>query len=123
MRVKLIGCALLLLCSCAKGSPPASPVSRDGGETDVTVSCGAMEHKLKTLYQDAAELEGVAPNLRSEYISANIHMVISDCQLSPAVRTTCLQQAKNAQEVESKCLEYLDDQGTVEGYRFSNSAP
>jgi hypothetical protein len=123
MRVKLIGCALLLLGSCAKGSQPASPVSRDGGETDVTVGCGAMEHKLKTLYQDSAEREGVAPNLRSEYISANVHMVMNDCKLSPTVRTNCLQQAKSADEVESKCLEYLDDQGTVEGFRFAGSAP
>ncbi len=119
MRVELIGCALLLLGSCAKGSQPASPVSRDGGETDVAVSCGAMEHKLKMLYQDSAKDEGVAPNLQSEYISANVHMVMSDCNLSPAVRTTCLQQAKDVQEVESKCLEFLDEQGTVEGYRFA----
>jgi hypothetical protein len=122
MRVKLIGCALLLLSSCAKGSQPATPVSRDGGETDVALGCGAMEQKLRSLYQASAELEGVAPNLQSEYISANVHMVITDCKVSPTVRTTCLQRAKTAQDVEAKCLEYLDDQGTVEGFRFSNSA-
>lgn len=123
MRLSLIASSLLLLGACAKGSQPASPVSRDGGETNIELSCGAMEHKVESLYKEAAERQEVAVNLRTEFVSANLHMVMRDCQLSPQVRTECLQQALHVQDIESKCLEYLDDQGTVEGYRFAGATP
>lgn len=128
MRLNRIVCALLYCAplvsgACAKGSQPASPVSRDGGETEIDGSCEALEHKVSLLYEQAAKGDGVAANLQGEFVSANVTMVMNDCQLRPAVRISCLQEATTVAEVESKCLEYLDDQGTVEGYRFAGTAP
>jgi hypothetical protein len=121
MRLHLIACTLLLSAACAKGSKPASPVSNDGGATAIVPSCEAMESKVEALYREAAETDKVAANLRSDFVSANLHMVLTDCRLSPADRTACLRRATSIEEIESTCLEFLDDQGTVEGYRFGGA--
>jgi hypothetical protein len=121
MRSTVIFAAVLMLGACAKTSKPASPVTRDGGETNIVQNCGAMQHKVKSLYEEAADSEAIVPNRRSEFIAANLHMVMSDCRLSPAQGYACLQQVKTAKELENACLVYLDDEGTVEGYRFGKN--
>lgn len=114
-------CALCLGSACAKGSQPTTTVSHDGGATEIAPSCAAIEARVKSLYEEAAEQEGIAMNLRSEFVSANLHMVMKDCRLSPANRTSCLREAKSVEAVEGTCLEYLDDQGTVEGHQFAGA--
>lgn len=124
MRLRSAAAALLasgslFLGGCPKGGTPASPVSGDGGSTKIEVSCAALEHKVSVLYKEAAESSGLAPNLHSEFVSANLQMVMNDCKLRPAVRAECLEKASSVPQMEAECLEFLDDQGTVEGYRFA----
>jgi hypothetical protein len=111
---------LFSLGSCAKGSKPASPVSRDGGETDIIRSCEGMQSKVEGLYEAEAIKTEVPPNRRSEFISANTHMVLSDCRLSPAESYSCLQHATTVAQMEHDCLVFLDDEGTVEGFQFGS---
>jgi hypothetical protein len=120
MKTAFIIALVLALGSCAKSSQPASPVSRDGGETDIIRSCEGMHSKIEGLYQAEAEATEIPANRRGEFVSANLHMVMSDCRLSPARSYSCLQRATTVREVEQECLVFLDDEGTVEGFRFGS---
>lgn len=120
MRSRLLLAALLMLGACPKGNKPASPVSRDGGETDIVRTCQAMHSKVEGLYQKEADREGIAPNLRSEFVEANLHMVMRDCRQRPALGYACLQRSRSVAELEADCLIFLDDEGTVEGFRFAS---
>ena len=117
----LLASGLLLLGGCPKRGTPASPVSRDGGSTKVELNCDALVNRVSMLYQEAAKREGLAANLQDEFVSANVKMVMDDCRLSPVVRSECLQRVNTVAQLEAECLEFLDDQGTVEGYRFGGS--
>ena len=125
MRSTLLIAALLMLGmlgACSKGNKSALRISGDGVETDIVRSCAAMQHRVEELYQQAAEQSGMAANRRSEFVSANLHMVMSDCRLNPTEGYACLQEAKSVTELEDRCLVPLDDEGSVEGSRFASEA-
>ena len=74
--------AMLLAASCGQSKAPVTPINpSDGGQA---VSCEPALAKARVLYAQAAIDEGLAPNLHADFIEANTHMVMVDCQARPA---------------------------------------
>ncbi len=84
------------------------------------VSCDSLRPKVTSLYQQAATDEELPPNLHSEFIESNLHMVMTDCHAAPKAVTPCLTKATTVAMIESQCLAALDEAGEVEGKRFSS---
>ena len=104
---------LVLLSSCASHapSPAQGPLSPQ--------NCEESEATVRALYLEAAESEGVASNLQSDYLQANVQMTMNDCRLDPNRVIACLHRAKSAEQIENRCLTPLDEAGTTEGKLFA----
>ena len=108
---------VLALAACGQSKAPVTPVtSSDGGQG---ASCDPAAVKAASLYKQAAIDEGLAVNLHTDFVEANVHMVMVDCKSNPESVLRCVAQAANAAAVENSCLAPLDDDGEVEGRYFS----
>ena len=108
----------LTACGSNNDSRRVTSGSGDGGQGR-TQSCEAIQAKVEGLYRKSAESEGIAHNLRTEYLSANLHMVLVDCKRDPQV-LPCLQRSKSVAELEANCLVPIDDEGTTEAQAFGS---
>ncbi len=120
MRLLSTTWVLLSLAACGSSNDSRRPTSGsgdgDGGQARGQ-SCETIQVKVEDLYRKSAESEGVAQNLRAEYLSANLHMVLVDCKRDPQV-LSCLQRSKSVAEIEANCLVPIDDEGTAEARAF-----
>ncbi len=120
MRLLTTTWVLLSLAACGSSNDSRRVSSGsgdgDGGQTRAQ-RCETIQVKVEELYRKSAELEGIAQNLRTEYLSANLHMVLVDCKRAPQV-LPCLQRSKNVAEIEANCLVPIDDEGTAEAQAF-----
>lgn len=114
MRRFLLPCCLASAFACGTSTP-----STTLGAEDEPVTCESMRGHVQAIYREASQSEGVAANLSSEFVSANVHMVMADCVEAPERVRTCVRDARSARQIESECLLPLDDEGTVEGQRFA----
>tara|TARA_R110002096_G_scaffold77896_1_gene183104 strand:+ start:1119 stop:1475 length:357 start_codon:yes stop_codon:yes gene_type:complete len=109
--------AMLLAASCGQSKAPVTPINpSDGGQA---VSCEPALAKARVLYAQAAIDEGLAPNLHADFIEANTHMVMVDCQASPDSLLACVAAATTVEALEGSCLAPIDEAGEVEGRYFS----
>ena len=109
--------AVLFATSCGQSKAPVTPINpSDGGQA---VSCEPALAKARVLYAQAALDEGLAPNLHADFIEANTHMVLVDCQSNPDSVLACVASAATAKVLEGSCLAPLDEAGEVEGHHFS----
>lgn len=118
MRSIPIACLCVFLIGCGSNKSSQRASNRGDGGTVSLQGCDALKAKVEGLYRKSAKSEEVSINLQSEYISANLHMVMKDCQRDAAV-LPCLQRSKSVAEIESNCLLPLDDQGNAEAKEFS----
>jgi len=118
MRILSAACLCAFALGCGSGTKvghrPADDAS-DGGPPKM--NCAGAAAKVEGLYTKAAESEGIAVNLRSAYLSANVHMVRVDCDRDSSV-LPCLLRSKTVAEIESNCLLPLDDEGEAEQREF-----
>ena len=122
MRLVFLPLALAVLGSCGTSATPASPkgTGDDGGYQ--ALDCDSIVEHVEHIYHRAAEAEKVAANLLSEFVSANLHMVMVDCKNAPAAVLACLHRVKSARDLEAQCLLPLDDEGTTEAHKFATSS-
>ena len=112
--------SVLALAACGQSQAPlGAPPTDDAGRV---LGCEAFADKVSNLYRGAAEAEGIATNLQSDFVTANVHMVLVDCQSAPERLTRCLDQAGSVADLETHCLLPLDEAGTVEGRHFSGAS-
>ncbi len=115
MRLSLLTAALLSLC-CGQSKAPVGPQNTD--DAGKATSCDSLRPKVTSLYQQAATNEELPPNLHSEFIQSNLHMVMTDCHAAPKAVTPCLVNASTVAMIEEQCLSALDEAGEVEGKQF-----
>lgn len=119
MRIFPALLALLLFSCSAKSGAPTRPLGNDDGG-EAKGPCRALHARVTKLYQAAATAESIAQNLVDDFITANLHMVMADCNALPAQVVPCLQTAQDVESVEKFCVLPLDDDGLVEARLFAN---
>lgn len=113
------GMLLMVLCTaCGQSQAPVAPQA--GDDAGDTANCESLTRKATGLYQVAAVDEGLAPNLHTEFVEANVHMVMVDCHAQPKLVISCVASAETVADIESKCLIPLDDSGEVEALQFAS---
>lgn len=85
---------------------PASP----GIGSAAAGSCDAARGKVEALYRTEARAR--EPGRVDEAVADNTAMVMADCAKAPAKVTPCIAAAGTVSELEARCLEPLDDEGT-----------
>ena len=118
---------LIVVALFACGSPSTPPVEPTGGATTGNSSgggvplsgttCDAVRAKVEELYRAAAR--GGDPVRVNEAVADNTTMVMNDCAKAPDKATACITAATTVHELEARCLEPLDDEGT-EGDRVEH---
>ena len=89
------------------GSGSAKP---DRADPTVT-SCDAAKAKVASLYR-VEGLTGKDAKRIDDFVADNVAMVMADCAKQPAKVVPCLASAATVADIETKCLELLDDEGT-----------
>ncbi len=117
----LLALALPLLTGCGNTKSPERPKGNgDGGKVTEAVDCASIAPKIRGLYKEAALTESVAEDLADEYVEANLHMVLKDCNANPNRVLPCLNSVANLSDLEANCLIPLDEEGMVEGEHFGS---
>ena len=112
----------LIACGCPS-KPPAGPTggAASGGPVSgaqpTSTTCDASRAKVEQLYR--AALRDRDPARVNEAVADNATMVMNDCVKAPGKVTACISAATTAGELEARCLEPIDDEGT-EGDRLAH---
>lgn len=102
--------ALALLGACSGKSKGTDT----GGDGATAADCSPHEAKVRQLYEAEEPNADTTPALRAELVTANVHMVMSDCRKKPNTVAPCLAEAESIADIESRCVIPLDDLGEVE---------
>jgi hypothetical protein len=113
----LLIAALTLCAAGCKGSANSGPTGGTGSGTAIAGACGEMAETVRALYR--TESTG-NPELDADLLDANVHMILTDCSTDPDKYTACIRRASTVDDLERDCLIPIDDEGAVEGRRFSN---
>lgn len=122
MRGKIAAIATIAMLSACPGKGPKGNGGGDGdgdgggGRTAHNERCAKLSSHLEQLY--AATTPKDKPELAADLRAANVEMVMTDCREEPDRVAPCVEKATSADEIESKCLIPLDDDGKVEGRKF-----
>ncbi len=126
--------ALLCLTACSAGGHGGGGAEGPGGggggggdgdgETEgpaVDPRCEAIRPRVRSLYQaaQASAPQKPEPALAADLLDADVAMVVADCAIDPERVAPCAERAADAAEIERTCLIPLDDEGAVDGDRFS----
>lgn len=122
---------LLLVIGCSGGGRTGGSGGGDdsgggggGGGTPAAVDprCEAVRPRVRSLYQaaQAAATQKPEPELAADLLAADVAMVMSDCAFDPDRVAPCAERASDAAELERTCLVPLDEEGAVDGDRFSS---
>ena len=93
-----------------------------GGEPRPTdPRCEAIRPRVRSLYEAAhrAAPQKPEPELAADLLAADVDMVVADCAADPDRVAPCAERVSDAAELEQTCLIPLDDEGAVDGDRFS----
>lgn len=108
---------LVTLFACACPKPPAGPAGgtaagsgSSSGVQPAATACDALRPKVEQLYRAAAR--NGDPKRVDEIVADNTAMVMNDCRKAPDKATACITAATTTQELEARCLEPIDDEGT-----------
>jgi hypothetical protein len=120
---------LLVLAACPSKTSPTTTGSGTGsdatgsGSGTVNVppdpsikSCDNAKQKVADLYR-AEGMTGKDAKRIDAFVEDNTTMVMADCAKQPDKVVPCLASAKSVADIETRCLEQLDDEGT-EGDRL-----
>lgn len=104
--------AMLIAGACACPGPRTSKVGGGSGSGDGSAArtCEDLRGKVERLYR--AEAQAKEPNRLEEAVADNTTMVMNDCARAPAKVIACVDQVSTIAELEQRCLEPLDDEGT-----------
>src|SRR5688500_1624044 len=83
--------------------------------------CETIRPRVRSLYEAAlkAAPQKPEPELAADLLEADVAMVVADCVASPDRVAPCAERVSDAAELERTCLVPLDDEGAVDGDRFS----
>ena len=99
------------------GSGSGSSVAPDKSIT----SCDSARTRVEGLYRAEGMTTKEAKRIDA-YVADNWQMVAADCAKAPDKVVPCLAAAGTVADLESKCLEQLDDEGT-EGDKLKKGTP
>jgi hypothetical protein len=119
-------CALVLAAcaGCSQGGRKASTKQRDdgGGDPHVAQRCSGLAAHVRALYVAEQEPASADPDIKAlveDVLSANVDMVLTDCRDDVGRVAPCIERARRVADLERECLIPLDDDGQVEGRKFS----
>jgi len=113
---------VVALLACGSPSTPVEPTGRatgngsGSGVQPTSATCDAVRPKVEELYRAAAR--GGDPARVNEVVSDNTTMVMNDCAKAPDKAAACITAATTVHELEARCLEPIDEEGT-EGDRVA----
>ncbi|MCA9675521.1 MAG: hypothetical protein KC464_10840 [Myxococcales bacterium] len=105
---------LIAACACKSrgGGGGPGPGTGTGTGTGTAADCDGVRRHVEELYR--ADPSGGASD---EAVADNVAMVMSDCARDPGRVAGCAGAARTVNELETRCLVPLDDEGS-EGDRF-----
>jgi hypothetical protein len=94
------------------GGSAGSGTGSAGGSASVATgtACDAVRDRIAGLYR--SQLRDRDPARIDEAVADNTTMVLNDCVKAPERAVACITAASTAAELEARCLEPLDDEGT-----------
>jgi hypothetical protein len=109
-------CLLLVALLACGNKPPPAPGTTGGSHGSATTitatgtACDAVRAKVADLYR--AELRDRDPARVDEAVADNTTMVMNDCVKTPDASAACITAASTVQDLETRCLIPLDEEGT-----------
>lgn len=101
-----------VLVACSGKTTPSPTGGSGSGSTAVgpARSCAELEPRVRELYR--ADAQAREPKRVDDAVSDNTTMVMNDCAKAPDKVVACVNGIATVAELEARCLQPLDDEGT-----------